>query len=469
MLANRSIGIRSLALFWQLVIVTLSFWGWLFIWQSSIFHQSTDLQRYVLYCEFLVIGVVFGFGNRREHGEPKKDWLFANRKSLRQAFFGLFSVFLVVFAVKDVGMSRSFLFSYLPWLYASLLFTNYWLPLSIGQWIFSGDREERAALVGTLETADRIQPWLERKQLMGMKTIGLVCPEPSSALASPVPILGGFDQIGDILRTNSITQLIVLNLSIGSERLRQITQLCEDAAVRLVVLHDLHPYFNHNTVVFEDDGIRFIGLREEPLESPLNRVVKRLLDIAIALPVVLLILPFTSVFVWLLQRVTSPGPLFFTQVRNGMLGRPFKIYKYRTMHAHNGSHSDDEIRQASKNDARIFPGGNWLRRLSIDELPQFINVLLGDMSVIGPRPHLPQHDEAFTKVMRNYLIRRFIRPGITGWAQVNGLRGEIRGEIDIQRRVEADIHYLENWSFGLDVIIVLKTIKQCVVPPHTAY
>lgn len=469
MLANRSIGIRSLALFWQLVIVTLSFWGWLFIWQSSIFHESTNLQRYVLYCEFLVIGVVFGFGNRREHGEPKKDWLFANRKSLRQAFFGLFSVFLVVFAVKDVGMSRSFLFSYLPWLYASLLFTNYWLPLSIGQWIFSGDREERAALVGTLETADRIQPWLERKQLMGMKTIGLVCPEPLSALASPVPILGGLDQIGDILRTNSITQLIVLNLSIGSERLRQITQLCEDAAVRLVVLHDLHPYFNHNTVVFEDDGIRFIGLREEPLESPLNRVVKRLLDIAIALPVVLLILPFTSVFVWLLQRITSPGPLFFIQVRNGMLGRPFKIYKYRTMHAHNGSDSDDEIRQASKNDARIFPGGNWLRRLSIDELPQFINVLLGDMSVIGPRPHLPQHDEAFTKVMRNYLIRRFIRPGITGWAQVNGLRGEIRGEIDIQRRVEADIHYLENWSFGLDVIIVLKTIKQCVVPPHTAY
>src|SRR3974390_217141 len=120
--------------------------------------------------------------------------------------------------------------------------------------------------------------------------------------------------------------------------------------------------------------------------------------------------------------------------------------------------NNTEALQATKNDARIFPGGRWLRRLSIDELPQFINVLRGEMSVIGPRPHLPQHDEAYSQVMRNYLIRRFIRPGITGWAQVSGHRGEIRSEVDIQRRVEADIHYLENWSFGLDVVIILRTI-----------
>jgi putative colanic acid biosynthesis UDP-glucose lipid carrier transferase len=448
-----------------LVIVTLSFWGWLFIWQSSVFEESAGLQRYVLYWEFLVIGVVFGFGNRSEHGEPSKSWLFANRKSLRQAFFGLFSVFLVIFAVRDVGMSRSFLFSYLPWLYASLLFTNYWLPLSIGQWVFSGDREERAALVGTVETADRIQPWLERKQLMGMRTVGLVCAEQPDTRSSSLPILGTLDEIGDILRTSSITQLIVLNLSLGSDRLREITQLCEDAAVRLVVLHDLHAYFNHNTIVFEDDGVRFIGLREEPLESPLNRLVKRLLDLSVAIPVVLFVLPFTSILVWLIHLIFSPGPLFFKQVRNGMLGRPFTIYKYRTMHAHN----DSEARQASRNDERVFRGGDWLRRLSIDELPQFINVLLSHMSVIGPRPHLPQHDEAFAKVMRNYLIRRFIRPGITGWAQVNGLRGEVHSEVDIQRRVEADIYYLENWSLGVDVVIILKTVKQCIIPPQTAY
>ena len=465
MFANRSIGIRMLSLVWQLIIVTLSFWVWLFIWQGWVFRESTEVQRYVLYFEFLLIGVVFGFGKWHEKTGPNKDWLMANRRSLRQAFFGLFSVFLIVFALKDVGISRSFFFSYLPSLYASLLFTNYWLPLSIGQWAFSSEREERAALVGTLETADQIQTWLERKELMGMRTVGLVCAEEPQSSISSLPFLGTLDQIEDILRAKSITQLIVLNLSLGSDRLREITQVCEDVAVRLVVLHDLHSYFNHKTIVFEDDGIRFIGLRDEPLESPLNRFLKRLLDLAVSLPVVIFILPFTSALVWLIHRANSPGPLFFKQVRNGMLGRPFRIYKYRTMHAH----VDNEGRQASRNDARIFPGGNWLRRLSIDELPQFINVLFGDMSVVGPRPHLQQHDETFAKMRRNYLVRRFIRPGITGWAQVNGHRGEIHSERDIQKRVEADIHYLENWSFGLDVIIICKTIKQCVVPPNTAY
>ena len=465
MFANRSIGIRMLSLVWQLIIVTLSFWGWLFIWQGSVFWERNGLQRYILYFEFLVIGVVFGFGKRYEKAGPGKDWLIANRRSLRQAFFALFSVFLVVFALKDGVISRSFFFSYLPSLYASLLFTNYWLPLSIGQWAFSGEREERAALVGTLETAGRIQTWLERKELMGMRTVGLVCAEPPPNSISSLPILGTIDQIGEILRAKSITQLIVLNLSLGSDRLREITQLCEDAAVRLVVLHDLHAYFNHTTIVFEDEGVRFIALRDEPLENPLNRFIKRLLDLAIALPVVVLILPFTSLLVWLIHRMHSPGPLFFKQMRNGMLGRPFKIYKYRTMHVHN----DNEARQASRNDSRIFPGGDWLRRLSIDELPQFINVMFGNMSVVGPRPHLQQHDEAFAKMRRNYLVRRFIRPGITGWAQVNGHRGGIHSEKDIQKRVEADIHYLENWSFGLDVLIICKTIKQCLVPPSTAY
>ena len=465
MFATRSIGIRALSLFWQLVIVTATFWGWLVVWQNSVFDESATVQRYVVYYEFLMIGVIFGFGNKAGNGELRKDWLSANRRSLRQSFFALFGVFLVVFAAKDAGISRSFIFSYLPLLYGSLLFTNYWLFLSIGQWAFSGDRQERAALVGTLETVDQIQPWLERKQSMGMKTVGLVSLDPVPTVDSLWPILGTFDEIGDILRTKSITQLIVLNLSLGSERLQRITQLCEDAAVRLVVLYDLNSYFNRNTVVFEDDGVRFIGLRNEPLESPLNRFVKRLFDLAVSIPVILFILGPVSIAVWFIHRLQSPGPLVFKQMRNGMLGRPFEIYKFRTMHVSN----DDTDRQASKNDLRVFPGGFWLRQTSLDELPQFINVFLGHMSVVGPRPHLPKHDEIFATTMGNYLVRGFIRPGITGWAQVSGLRGEIHNELDIQRRVGADIHYLENWSFGFDVIVVLKTIKQCFSPPKTAY
>src|SRR5215831_5600347 len=148
-----------------------------------------------------------------------------------------------------------------------------------------------------------------------------------------------------------------------------------------------------------------------------------------------------------------------------MMGRPFNLYKFRTMHVRHG----DEARQASKDDARVFATGRWLRKFSIDELPQFINVLRGEMSVVGPRPHLERHEEIWTRVLRRYVIRRFIRPGLTGWAQVNGHRGEVHSEADIRERVEADIHYLENWSFSLDCVIIIKTAKQCLFPPSSAY
>jgi len=466
MVSQRSIGIRTLALLWQLVLVTLSYWGWMFIWQSPLFSDHEVLQRYLLFNEFLLIGLLFGSGHRRESTGLEHSWVLAIRKSIRQAFLGLFCVFLVVFALQDTTDNlRSFFFSYVPWLYLTLLFSNYLLPRFLGKWAFSGDREERVALAGTGEQAAQIKPWLERKSLVGFRTVGLVCPQPAAAGGSPFPLLGSLENMGQILRERSITQVIVLDLSLGSPWVRQLTQLCEGAAVRLLALHDPNDYFNHTTTTFEDDGVRFIGLREEPLESPLNRFIKRLFDLVVALPVVLFILPFTTILVWILQRLQSPGPVFFKQQRTGMMGRPFTMLKYRSMHPNHNC----EAMQASKNDPRIFSTGKWLRKLSIDELPQFLNVLRGEMSVVGPRPHLPEHDEMFARVMRRYLIRKFIRPGITGWAQVNGFRGEILSEMDIKQRVESDIYYLERWSFSLDCLIVLKTAAHCVLPPRSAY
>jgi exopolysaccharide biosynthesis polyprenyl glycosylphosphotransferase len=466
MVSQRSIGIRTLALLWQLVLVTISYWGWMFIWQSTLLSDHEVLQRYLLFNEFLLIGLLFGSGNRKEGTGLEHSWVLAIRKSIRQAFLGLFCVFLVVFALQDTTDNlRSFFFSYVPWLYLTLLFSNYLLPRFLGKWAFSGDREERVALAGTAEQAAQIKPWLERKSLVGFRTVGLVCPQPAAAGGSPFPLLGSLENMGQILRERSITQVIVLDLSLGSPWVRQLTQLCEGAAVRLLALHDPNDYFNHTTTTFEDDGVRFIGLREEPLESPLNRFIKRFFDLVVALPVVLFILPFTTIVVWILQRVESPGPVFFKQERTGMMGRPFTMLKYRSMHPNHNC----EATQASKNDPRIFRAGKWLRKLSIDELPQFLNVLRGEMSVVGPRPHLPEHDEMFARVMRRYLIRKFIRPGITGWAQVNGFRGEILSEMDIKQRVESDIYYLERWSFSLDCLIVLKTAVQCVFPPRSAY
>ncbi len=382
MISQRSIGIRTFALCWQVVIVSLSFWIWLYIWQSTLFQIPESLKRYLLYNEFLVVGILFGSGGKREGAGQRHDWVAANRHSFRQLLLGLFCVFLVVFALQDTDVSRSFFFSYVAWLYLTLLFCNYFLLRTLARWAFSGDREERVALVGKVEQGIRLQPWLERKSLLGLRAVGIICPAPVAQETSPFPILGVMDDISEILRKHSITQLIVLDLALGSDWLHRATPICEAAAVRLQVLNNLDDYFNHTTTTFEDDGIRFISLREEPLESPLNRFLKRFLDLVAALPVVILILPLATVLVWILQRAQSPGPIFYAQVRTGMMGKPFTIYKYRTMHV-----NQNEAKQAAIDDPRVFPAGRWLRKLSIDELPQFINVLKGDMSVVGPRPH----------------------------------------------------------------------------------
>src|SRR5437016_2448124 len=208
-----------------------------------------------------------------------------------------------------------------------------------------------------------------------------------------------------------------------------------------------------------------IGLREEPLENPLNRFLKRAIDIAIALPVMLVIFPVLAVIVFVVHRLQSPGPLFHVQNRAGMQNRQFKIYKFRTMHPNNGELS----RQASEVDERVYPLGKWFRKLSIDEVPQFWNVLLGDMSIVGPRPHLIEHNQQFSKFMGNYHVRTFVKPGITGLAQVRGFRGEARNNADIENRVACDIEYLENWNPSLECGIILRTFAQLFKPPRSAY
>lgn len=476
MLSNRSIGFRTLSALVLLVLITGSFWGWLCVCENLEDFDNSALQKYCLYNEFLLIGVIFGLGGKRHTKGPHHDFVDALRRSSRQAVAGLFGIMALEVALRDTFLSRTFLISYVPVLFVSLVFANYIAPKWLGKWVFSGTREERVALAGTPEQARQLRPWLERQRIIGLNSVGVVCPTAAGTANGnghkmengSLPVLGCLDEMGKIITKEAITQVIVLDVSLGAERLRQMTQLCEDATVRLLALDRLDQYvsyFNHSTTVYEDEGMRIIGLREEPLESPLNRFAKRMLDLAIALPVVLFILPITTLIVWLCQCAQSPGPVVFRQERVGMMGQHFLMFKYRTMHVHNG----DEARQASKHDDRIYPAGRWFRKLSVDELPQFINVLLGQMSVVGPRPHLQKHEELWIRAMRKYVVRRLVQPGITGYAQVNGYRGEVHSDADVQNRVEKDIFYLENWSFSLDVVIILKTFRHCILPPKSAY
>ena len=207
-----------------------------------------------------------------------------------------------------------------------------------------------------------------------------------------------------------------------------------------------------------------ITLRKEPLKILINRVLKRAFDIAFSLAVILLIFPILFPIIALLIKLESDGPVIFKQPRSGRKNQKFICFKFRTMVANSG-----EFKQATKNDARITKVGAFLRKTSLDEFPQFINVLLGDMSVVGPRPHPLKLTEEYSQLIDKYLFRHFITPGITGHAQVNGYRGETTQPEQMKKRVELDTWYIENWSFFLDLKIVFLTVWNVFKGEENAY
>ena len=202
------------------------------------------------------------------------------------------------------------------------------------------------------------------------------------------------------------------------------------------------------------EEIPVIARREEPLRRGGNKLIKRVFDILFSLLVLLLVFPWVFIWVAIMIKIQSPGPIFFIQERTGLDGKVFHCIKFRSMNVNNDA---DNI-QATKDDPRKFAFGNFIRKTNIDELPQFINVLIGDMSVVGPRPHMLKHTAEYSKLINHFMVRHFAKPGITGLAQVTGFRGETRYIDQMEGRVKKDIEYIENWTFLLDLKIIAKTI-----------
>ncbi|MCH4148809.1 MAG: undecaprenyl-phosphate glucose phosphotransferase [Prevotella sp.] len=202
----------------------------------------------------------------------------------------------------------------------------------------------------------------------------------------------------------------------------------------------------------------------EPLAKPINRIIKRTFDIAFSLIICACLLPFIPLIA-ILIKLQSPGPIFFKQDRTGMNGKVFKCYKFRSMHIN----KDSDMNQATIDDPRKFSFGNFMRKTNIDEFPQFFNVLSGCMSIVGPRPHMLYHTQQYRNLIDKYMVRHFCKPGITGWAQVTGFRGETKELWQMEERIKRDIWYIENWTFWLDIRIILLTAKSLIIHDKNAY
>ena len=213
------------------------------------------------------------------------------------------------------------------------------------------------------------------------------------------------------------------------------------------------------------ESIPLLAVRREPLQAAYNRALKRTFDILFSLGVLLTIYPILYVVIGILIKATSPGPIFFQQKRTGLYGQEFECYKFRTMRVN----ADADKLQAAKDDPRKTRIGDFLRRTNLDEFPQFINVLRGEMSVVGPRPHMLKHTEQYSALIDKYMVRHLVKPGVTGWAQVTGYRGETKTLEQMEGRVKRDVWYIENWSFFLDLKIIVVTILNMSKGEKNAY
>lgn len=225
-------------------------------------------------------------------------------------------------------------------------------------------------------------------------------------------------------------------------------------------------YLHHRMYFNMIGSVPYLSFFRDPLSSSVqNRVIKRTFDIVFSLTFLCTLFPIVLLVVAVITKITMPGPLFFRQKRNGLNDKVFYCIKFRSMRVNDDA---DKV-QATKDDPRKTKWGNIMRKTNIDELPQFINVLLGDMSVVGPRPHMLKHTEEYSQLIDKYMVRHFVRPGITGWSQVTGFRGETKELSQMEGRVKGDIWYIEHWTFWLDLYIIFKTIANAIRGEKEAY
>ena len=248
------------------------------------------------------------------------------------------------------------------------------------------------------------------------------------------------------------------------DTIRQVSRLCDHHVVRFYYVPVSVETIGLNLKREFIEDIEVYTTYENPLQNPVNKALKRTFDIVFSL-VFLSITALLFPIIYLIIKIQSPGPIFFKQLRTGLDGREFYCYKFRSMHVN----KDADRLQATKNDPRKYPFGNFMRKANIDELPQFWNVLKGDMSIVGPRPHMLAHTEMYSQLIDKYMVRHFVKPGVTGWAQVTGFRGETKELWQMEGRVQRDIWYMEHWSIWLDIRIIWLTIKTIFVHDKNAY
>ena len=329
----------------------------------------------------------------------------------------------------------------------------------------AGRNTRAVTLVGSDPELMTVYEKLATDQTMGYKVLGYYADEEMGELKH----LGTLQEFLRLMRENPEKLELGDEMYVSLSRrdrdiVKRISRFCDHHVIRFFYVPVSVESLGLNLKREQLDDIEIFTTYENPLQNSVNRAIKRTFDIVMSL-VFLIPTAFIFPFVWIMIKIQSPGPLFFKQKRTGLDGKDFEMLKFRSMHVN----KDADKVQATKNDPRKFPFGNFMRKSNIDELPQFLNILKGDMSFVGPRPHMLLHTEMYSELIDKYMVRHFVKPGLTGWAQVTGFRGETKELWQMEGRVKRDIWYMEHWSIWLDIRIIWMTAKTIFVHDKNAY
>ncbi len=348
---------------------------------------------------------------------------------------------------------------------ASLVVVKILLFLGYKRYRSLDKNRKKVIIIGYTTTGKNLYNYFVKDQPLGYKFMGFF-DDGLKFINNENDYRGNLSQVKQFCLSEHIDE-IYYALPNNVSYVKDIAKFADDNYVYFGIVQDAGglDQMSIDTQLYDNGRIPILSPRRDPLKIFYNRQIKRAFDIVFSSAVILFLFPFIIPPIAIIIKLDSPGPTFFKQLRSGRNGKPFWCYKFRTMKVNSEANS----KQAEKNDSRITKVGQFLRKTSLDELPQFFNVFLGNMSVVGPRPHMLKHTEEYSEIIENFKVRHFINSGITGYAQVNGFRGETKDDELMKKRVEYDTWYLENWSLSLDIKIIFQTVWNAVRGEENAY
>ncbi|MAR20476.1 MAG: undecaprenyl-phosphate glucose phosphotransferase [Flavobacteriales bacterium] len=383
-------------------------------------------------------------------------------RRIDRILFNLFKAFIfnsitisaILFSLKASNFSREQLYATYILLFFLIIVWRLFMLKIIMIYRRSGYNYSNIVIIGGGGVAHQLYNYFSSDDMLGVKLLAIFFDRKINFKLNDNIFQLNLDKIREFVIEKNVDEIYYTLPLTNTNKIKSLVEFCDKNMIRFKVVPDFRAFiFKRVNIDFFDD-VPIITLREEPLTDFVNRVIKRIFDILFSLSVIILILSWLYPLIAIIIKLNSKGPILFKQKRSGIDNKEFVCYKFRSMTVN----KDSDSKQATKNDMRITRVGKFLRKTSLDEFPQFINVLIGDMSIVGPRPHMIKHTNEYSVLIQKYMVRQLVKPGITGAAQVRGFRGETKSLKDMEGRIRFDVWYIENWSLSLDINIIFKTI-----------